>query len=232
MSVTLIVDYYELNLEQEVRRRAKDNNRFEEQELWYILGSLAEVLSQWQANKFYHGDINCYNVGMTQTGELKLWDNAVVSQHHNSLVKALSNRNHCYLSPIQMEGYQSRNMKIQYDHFKSDVFSLGMTMLHAAQLKSSSNYYLWDKGSIAFHKIEEDLRELARVYSQTLVHTIQEMLQVNSDLRVDFITLNAQVNRNSGGYTNRILTQPLKQSVIRQSIVQEPVIIRQEPQII
>lgn len=47
MSVTLVVDYYELNLEQEVRRRAKDNNRFEEQELWYILGSLAEVLSQW-----------------------------------------------------------------------------------------------------------------------------------------------------------------------------------------
>lgn len=30
MSVTLIVDYFELNLEQEVRRRAKDNNKFEE----------------------------------------------------------------------------------------------------------------------------------------------------------------------------------------------------------
>lgn len=30
MSVTLIVDYYELTLDSEVKRRAKDNNRFEE----------------------------------------------------------------------------------------------------------------------------------------------------------------------------------------------------------
>lgn len=49
MSVTLIVDFFELHLDQEVRRRAKDNNRFEEQELWYILGSLSELFSQWQA---------------------------------------------------------------------------------------------------------------------------------------------------------------------------------------
>lgn len=48
---------------------------------------------------------------MTQTGELKVWDNAVVGQHHNSLVKALTNKSHVYLSPIQMEAYQSRNMK-------------------------------------------------------------------------------------------------------------------------
>jgi hypothetical protein len=45
MSVTLVVDHFERNLEQEVKRRAKNNNRFEEQELWYILGSLAELFS-------------------------------------------------------------------------------------------------------------------------------------------------------------------------------------------
>lgn len=47
LSVTLIVDYFELSLENEIKRRAKDNNRFEENELWYILGALCNLFAQW-----------------------------------------------------------------------------------------------------------------------------------------------------------------------------------------
>jgi len=45
LSVTLIVDYFELSLDHEIKRRAKDNNRFEENELWYILGALCNLFA-------------------------------------------------------------------------------------------------------------------------------------------------------------------------------------------
>ncbi len=105
LSVTLFVDYFEASLENEIKRRAKDNNRFEENELWYILESLAGLFAQWQEQKFFHGDIYANNIAMNSEGELKVWDNAVVSQHANSLVKAFSQKNNCYLSPIQMDSF-------------------------------------------------------------------------------------------------------------------------------
>lgn len=109
LSVTLIVDYFELSLDNEVKRRAKDNNRFEENELWYILGSLASLFAQWQEQKFFHGDIHANNVAMNSEGELKVWDNAVVSQHANCLVKAFSTKSNCYLSPVQMDSFKAKN---------------------------------------------------------------------------------------------------------------------------
>lgn len=105
LSVTLFVDYFEASLENEIKRRAKDNNRFEENELWYILESLAGLFAQWQEQKFFHGDIYANNIAMNSEGELKVWDNAVVSQHANSLVKAFSQKNNCYLSPVQMDSF-------------------------------------------------------------------------------------------------------------------------------
>lgn len=45
LSVTLIIDFFELSLENEIKRRAKDNNRFEENELWYILATLVGLFA-------------------------------------------------------------------------------------------------------------------------------------------------------------------------------------------
>lgn len=189
ISVTLIVDYYELSLEHEVRRRAKDNNRFEESELWYILGSLAGLFAQWQEQRFFHGDIQSNNIAMNSEGELKVWDNAVVSQHANALVKAFSQKGKCYLSPIQMDSYGAKNTQINYDVFKADVFSLGMLMMELAQLKSSSQYYNWTKASINFEQVERDLAEVDKHYSENFVQQVREMLIVNAEVRPHFIQL-------------------------------------------
>lgn len=189
LSVTLIVDYFELSLENEIKRRASKDNRFEENELWYIMGSLANLFAQWQEQKFFHGDIYANNIAMNPNGELKVWDNAVVSQHSNSLVKAFSQKNNSYLSPVQMDSFASKNTKINHDVFKADVFALGMLMMELAQLKSSNQYYVWAKCNINFEKIERDLADINQVYSDSFVQQVREMLIVNADVRPHFIQL-------------------------------------------
>jgi len=87
---------------------------------------------------------------MNNEGELKVWDNAVVSQYANSLVKAFTTKGGVYLSPIQMESLEKKNIKINYDVYKADVFALGMLMLEVTSLKSSSKYYHWAKHSIDY----------------------------------------------------------------------------------
>lgn len=189
LSVTLFVDYFELSLENEIKRRAKDNNKFEENELWYILGSLAGLFAQWQEQKFFHGDIYANNIAMNSEGELKVWDNAVVSQHANSLVKAFSQKNNCYLSPVQMDSFAEKNTKINYDVFKADVFALGMLMMELAQLRSSNQYYNWGKHGINSESIERDLGEMNTVYSDSFVQQVREMLIINAEVRPNFIQL-------------------------------------------
>ena len=49
-----------------------------------------------------------------------------------------------------MSLFKTKNLKDKYNEFKSDVFSLAMTVLSAASLKSTGQYYNWVQGTINF----------------------------------------------------------------------------------
>lgn len=136
--VTLIVDYFEVTLQKEIEKRSLENNRYEEEELWYALCTLVDLFALWEKNKIYHGDINGMNLCLNPNGQLRVYDNSIVSQHSNALTKVNSNQDASYLSPEQIEMIKSKNFKKSYDVFKSDIFSLAMTVLCMANLKNSS----------------------------------------------------------------------------------------------
>ena len=96
-----------------------------------------------------------------------------------------------YMSPILFRALQSKIIEnVQYNAYKSDVFSLGMCFL----LASSLNYHsLFEIREVFDMKIIERVvnKYLGNLYSQNYINLILNMLQVDEKLRPDFIELNS-----------------------------------------
>ena len=92
------------------------------------------------------------------------------------------------MSPILFHGLRHRLSQVGHNTFKSDVFSLGFCFLLAASLTFNSLYSIREVNDI---KVIEELLDkyLSGRYSKKIIEIILDMLQVDENLRPDFITL-------------------------------------------
>lgn len=68
---------------------------------------------------------------VTEDGTIQLMDVGVLSESNIILKPASQLKNH-YLAPEQLQIIKSKNLKKQYNLYKAEVYSMGMTMMHAA----------------------------------------------------------------------------------------------------
>lgn len=108
-------------------------------------GLLAALAHLHQAREF-HGEIKVADVLLEPTA-VKLVDRALVMNsgwqldlaHDN--ITILRGRNVLF-APSLMKCLENQKTQMQaYDPFKADIFSVGMVMLEAATLKSSTDLY-------------------------------------------------------------------------------------------
>ena len=92
------------------------------------------------------------------------------------------------MSPILFTALNKRQSIIIHNTFKSDVFSLGMCLFLAATLTFKSLYEIREvKDSKIIKKILE--KYLIVKYSYNFVNILVKMLEVDENLRPDFIDL-------------------------------------------
>ena len=92
------------------------------------------------------------------------------------------------MSPILFRALNKRQNFIIHNTFKSDVFSLGMCLLLASTLTFKSLYEIRElKDMNLIKKILE--KYLIVKYSYNFVNILIKMLEVNENLRPDFIEL-------------------------------------------
>lgn len=86
--------------------------------------------------------------------------------------------------------YRRRDVNPKYDVYRADVYSLGMTLLHAATLREpETNFYDWPNEKILHKQIQQALVDLESHYSRELVDTIRLMLEEDEYARPDFLGL-------------------------------------------
>ena len=73
------------------------------------------------------------------------------------------NKDKPYLSPILLAAYSSKNMKPIHNHFKSDVFSLGLSILHATLLEESFDCLDFINGEVKEQIINNKLRKVKKM---------------------------------------------------------------------
>ena len=184
----IIMELGDRDWEKEVKIRLFNQKHYSEYELYQIIYQLVKTLSLMQKNKVSHRDVKPQNV-LVMKGVYKICDfgEARVIDGNGMLVQHVRG-SQLYMSPILFYAYNHNISQVLHNSYKSDVFSLGMCVLLAASL---SGYILYDIRELLDIKAISNLinNKLKNLYSNNLINLILKMLQIDENLRMDFIQL-------------------------------------------
>jgi serine/threonine protein kinase len=184
----IIMELGERDWEKALQLRMKHQKFYSEYELYQIIFQIVKTLSLMQKNKISHRDIKPQNV-LIINGLYKLCDFGEARIIDGSgLIQQRVRGSQLFMSPILFYAYNRNISLVMHNSYKSDVFSLGMCALLAASLSIYALYdirELFDINAIA-NIINNRLKNR---YSVNLINLIIKMLQIDENLRMDFIAL-------------------------------------------
>jgi len=147
---------------------------------------LISVNAFLEKNKIYHGDLRAPNILLTPEGHLKIGDHGLLHTDQSGYTKMLTGREKCYLSPALLKALAHNEIKPVHDNWKSDVYSLGMTLLEAATLVAPFACYDYNNCAIFPANIEKFLESVGSRYSEMLVNVLRKMLTELENQRPTF----------------------------------------------
>ena len=164
-----------------------------EKEIWFMIKSIVEICSFLETKDVYHGDIRPVNIIMSEEGEIFLGDHSFIHPLRDNWGKVLAGERKVYLSPEQMRDLRS-NKAPNYDVFKSDVFSLGITVLYTMNLINPIGAYDYTANTINYEAIKTSKLLAAKSHSPHLIMLLNTMLEFDEEKRPDFIELQNTIN--------------------------------------
>ena len=184
----IIMELGERDWEKEIQLRLLHQKYYTEYELNQIINQLVKALSLMQQNNVTHRDIKPANV-LIMNGLYKLCDFGEASLINGSGIVIQNVRgSQLFMSPILFYAYNHNISQVMHNVYKSDVYSFGMCVLLAATL---SGYTLYDIREILdINKVSKIIiNKLSGRYSMNFINLLLQMLQIDENLRMDFIQL-------------------------------------------
>ena len=195
MSV-IVVELLESDLYKQVQHRASVKAAWSEGELIVYLETLIGVLAAAQQQGISHRDIKPQNIFCRQDGsDIKLGDFGASKSLLGAQMTATLKGSPFYLSPQLKQKYAimvSGGTSEDYNPFKSDVYSLGVTFLFLARLKAPTEMM----GSLQDLEMNTNqiIGELQGNFP-TLTRILPSMLAFHEPLRCDFLQLQEMWNQ-------------------------------------
>ena len=179
----------QIDLEQEINKRNKKHLYYTQQELFDIIKQLVTCYSLLQKNNISHRDVKPQNI-LLLNGFYKLCDfgEARNISGKNGYIHQPIRGSELYMSPILFDALNNNQIDVLHNSYKSDVFSLGMCFFFAATLSFDSLYEIREEKNMKIIKSILEKYLLPR-YSKNLVEILFNMLQIDEDLRPNFIEL-------------------------------------------
>ena len=193
------IDYYiimelgEKDWEKEMIMREKCSYYYSEYELLQIILQLVKTLSLMQKNNITHRDIKPQNIIICKNAfKLCDFDDVKIIIGNGPIIQSVRG-SELYMSPILFYAYNNQVPNVLHNTYKSDVFSLGMTILLAAALSARP---LCDIRELKDMNLISQIINYAlkNRYSQNLINLIIKMLQIDENLRFDFIELEKYIS--------------------------------------
>lgn len=91
-----------------------------------------------------------------------------------------------YLSPKLMEDLRNKTNNSLDNPYKSEIWSIGLTILEFGSLSKIDDCYNWNDYTISFTRIQDYLTILGSRYSYSFCRIIKYMLEEDENLRPDF----------------------------------------------
>ena len=192
--------YYEImeladkDWEDEIKMRKNYLNYYTEKELLKIMIQLIKTLSLMQQNHITHRDIKLQNI-LLVNNKYKICDfgESRKLNQKGTIVQPVRG-SELYMSPILFFGLNEKLLQVTHNTYKSDVFSLGMCILYAANLCDDSLCEIRELTNMAhIRKVIE--KHLNNNYSSLLIEILLFMLEINEKKRPDFIQLEKVISK-------------------------------------
>ena len=189
----VIMELAERDFEKEINSRKAANKYYTEEELLDIIIQLVKTLSLMQKNNITHRDVKPQNILLIK-GFYKLCDfgETKIITGVGPILQSVRG-SELYMSPILFYAYNKNVPSVLHNTYKSDVFSLGMCTLLAACLTARPLCDLREiKNMITIETII--INNLINRYSKKMINLIIKMLEIDENLRMDFIQLEEYIS--------------------------------------
>ena len=181
--------------EKEILLRKSASLYYSEYELFEIIFQLVKTLSLMQKNNVTHRDIKPQNILLCKNNIFKIcdFDEAKIIDSEGPILQPVRG-SELYMSPILFYAYNHHISNVLHNTYKSDVFSLGMTIFLAASLSAKP---LCDIRELKDMKWISEIINNALInrYSQNLINLIVKTLQIDENLRCDFVQLEEYISK-------------------------------------
>ena len=205
----VLMEAAQCDWENEIRNRNQYQAYYTEEELMKILTNLTTTLASLQKLGICHRDVKpqnilCFgkdNYKLSDFGEAKKKKKRKINGNciydfEGDTSKQTVRGTELYMSPILFKAlHDCPEVDLEYNAYKSDVFSLGLCMLLSSTLGFQALYdirELYDNNKIK--KIIE--KYLSSRYSKEYIKLITSMLQIKEKSRPDFIELESFIKNN------------------------------------
>ena len=177
--------------EKEIRSYKEKKIEYSEKDLYQIVKQLTSVLAFLQKKNVSHRDIKPQNIlvfknkiyKMADFGEAKQVANWTISMVNNSLKGT-----ELYMSPLLFNGLRTGQVDVKHNLFKSDVYSLGLSLLYASTTDNKSLYDI--RQFINMNDVKKYLKNnLGKKYSNKFIDLLCLMLEIHEKNRPDFVEL-------------------------------------------
>ena len=185
----ILMELAQTDWEEEIKERSKHNMYYSEEDMQNMVHQLVKCYALLQKNNVSHRDVKPQNI-LLLNGMYKICDfgEARTISGKNGYIHQPIRGSELYMSPILFDALNSHRLDVLHNSYKSDVFSLGMCLFLAATLSFDSVYEIREEKNMKnIRKILE--KYLIPHYSSYLVNILYQMLQIEEELRPNFIEL-------------------------------------------
>ena len=189
----VIMELAERDFEKEINSRRAAKKYYTEEELLDIIIQLVKTLSLMQKNNITHRDVKPQNILLIK-GFYKLCDfgETKIITGVGPILQSVRG-SELYMSPILFYAYNKNVPSVLHNTYKSDVFSLGMCILLAACLTPRPLCDIREiKNMVTIETIV--INSLINRYSKKMINLILKMLEIDENLRMDFIQLEEYIS--------------------------------------
>ena len=189
----VIMELAETDLEKEINKRRSYNRFYTEEELLNFILQMVKTLSLMEKNSITHRDVKPQNILLTK-GLYKLCDfgETKIISGVGPILQAVRG-SELYMSPILFYAYNRNVPNVLHNTYKSDVFSLGMCALLVAALTVRPLCDIREiKNMVTIETIV--INSLVNRYSKKMINLILKMLEIDENIRMDFIQLEEYIS--------------------------------------
>ena len=189
--VYILMDLALHDWEMEIIERQKSKKYYNEDELITILKQLNSALYFLQKERcIAHRDIKLENILVCKYDMYKLCDFGEAKRKTESKLRKSIKGTDIYMSPLLYNALMDKKDYVEHDQYKSDVFSLGFSLIIAAALDFNIIYDIRDTEGD-----EEKIRNIMGKnfngrYSDKFIGLLLKVIKFDENDRPDFIGLN------------------------------------------